>query len=486
MSSTDNWTISDLEKWVEKIEEVASSFGLDWYPQEFEIVDYETMLGLMAYHGVPSYYPHWSFGKAYERQATLYDYGFAGLPYELVINTNPCVAYLMNENSLALHILTMAHVYAHNNFFKNNVNFSRGTRAELVLEFFHASAERIRSYCADPSIGPVKVEKLLDTAHALMWHCSRIPGIGHLSQKEKKQEMLDRINDPHADQWGHLKEKDKIASPDLAKFPVEPEENLLLFIRDYSPQKFEDWEVDILTIVAETFDYFKPQILTKIMNEGWASYWHNRIIRSLGLSADLLLAIDKSHSGVICPPENPLMINPYFVGIKVWQDIFRRYEEPTEEEKVKYGMKGAEGVKQIFHVMRTGNDSAFLRAYLTRELAADLFLFKYDVNGDEFIIDEVAEEDNWKRIRDLLARDVGLGLIPDIRIKDADYNGSRSAYLIHNFDGRHLDKEYAKKTLEHLYYLWSRPVLLETATYKKKEPYIYRFDGKSHTQNRKK
>src|SRR3989338_7452689 len=101
MSSTDKWTISDLEKWTERIEEAASSFGLDWYPQEFEIVDYETMLGLMAYHGLPSYYPHWSFGKAYERQATLYEYGFAGLPYELVININPCVAYLMDENSLA-------------------------------------------------------------------------------------------------------------------------------------------------------------------------------------------------------------------------------------------------------------------------------------------------------------------------------------------------------------------------------------------------
>ena len=486
MNSTDKWTASDLEKWSEKIEKIASSFGLDWYPQEFEIVDYETMLGLMAYHGIPSYYPHWSFGKAYERQATLYEYDFAGLPYELVINTNPCAAYLMNENSLALQILTMAHVYAHNNFFKNNTNFSRGTRAELALEFFHASAERIRSYGADPSIGQEKVEKLLDAAHALMWHCSQVPGIGYVSQKEKKQKILAGVNESHTDRWGHLKEKEKTEPPDLNKLPIKPEENFLLFIRDHSPRKFEDWEVDILTIAAETLDYFKPQILTKIMNEGWASYWHDRIIRSLGLPADLLLEINQSHSAVICPPDNPLTINPYFVGIKVWQDIFRKYEEPTDEEKERYAIKGGEGAKQIFHVMRTGNDSSFLRAYLTKELMTDLFFLKYGASGDQFIVDELVEENNWKKIRNLLARDVGLGLVPDIRIKDADHNGSRSAYLVHNFDGRHLDKEYAKRALEHFYYLWGRPVVLETTTYRRRSPYIYQYDGKSHSQNRKK
>ena len=485
MSSTDEWTVSDLEKWVKRIEEAAASFGLDWYPQEFEIVDYETMLGLMAYHGMPSYYPHWSFGKAYERQTTLYEYGYAGLPYELVINTNPCVAYLMNENSLALQILTTAHVYAHNNFFKGNINFVKGTRAELTLELFHASAERIRSYKADPSIGSEKVEKLLNAAHALMWHCSRIPGAGYVSQKEKKQAVSAKIKDPSTSQWEHLKEKDKAVQLDLDKLPIEPEENLLLFIRDYSPRKFEDWEVDILTIVAETFGYFKPQILTKIMNEGWASYWHDRIIRSLGLPAELLLGINQSHSAVICPPENPLMINPYFVGIKAWQDIFRRYEEPTDEEKEKYGIKGGEGAKQIFHVMKTGNDSSFLRAYLTKELMTELFFFKYGVSGDEFIIDELVGEDNWKKMRDLLARDVGLGLMPDIRIKDADYSGSRLAYLVHDFDGRHLDEEYAKKTLEHFHYLWGRPILLETTAYKGNLPCVYQYDGKNHTQPRK-
>lgn len=484
MSSVNKWTVLDLEEWAKKIEDIASSFGLDWYPQEFEVVDYETMLGLMTYHGLPSYYPHWSFGKAHERQVTLYEYGLVGLPYELVINTTPCVAYLMNENSLALHILTMAHVYAHNNFFKNNINFLKSTRAELILEFFHASAERIRSYRADPSIGSMKVERFIDATHALMWHCSRIPGVGYLPQKDKEQEKVAKINDLHAIQWEHLKEKEKIAPSDLDKFPIEPEENLLLFIRDHSPRKFEDWEADILTIVAETFDYFKPQILTKIMNEGWASYWHNRIIRSLGLPADLLLAIDKSHSDVVCPPENPLMINPYFVGIKVWQDIFRRYEKPTDEEKEKYGIRGAEGAKQIFHVMKTGNDSSFLRAYLTKELMTDLFFFRYGVSGEEFIVDEIVEEDNWRKIRDLLARDMGLGLVPDIRIINADHDSSMSIYLIHTFDGRYLDRDYAQKTIEHLYYLWGRPVFMETRTSKKQAPHIYKFDGKNHSEYR--
>lgn len=480
-----NYTISELEDWTKRIEDVASSFGLDWYPQEFEIVDHETMLGLQAYHGIPSYYPHWSFGKAYERTATLYSYGFVNLPYELVINTNPCVAYLGNQNPLALHLLTISHVYGHNNFFKNNVNFQKGTRAELALEFFHASAERIRGYISDPTIGYLKVEKILNAAHALMYHCSRIPGVGYLIQKEKKANILEKINIPK-DEWEHLKTKGEVELPDLTKIPIEPEENILLFIRDYSPKRLEDWERDILTIVAESFDYFKPQILTKIANEGWASYWHHRIIRALNLPADLRLAIADYHSGVVRAPENPLIINPYWVGFTTWNDIFRKYEEPTSDEKDRHNLVGDEGLSHIFHVMRTTNDPAFLRAYLTKEIMEKLNFFSFKSEGQKLIVDQNVEDKTWKKIRAVLIRDVGLGLVPDIKIKDADHENGRSAYLIHNFDGRHLDKEYTQKTLEHFHYLWGRLLYLETYTFKRQAPYIYKFDGKSHSGYRRK
>lgn len=480
-----DYKISDLENWAKKIEEVAAGFGLDWYPQEFEVIDYETMLGLQAYHGIPSYYPHWSFGKAYERNATFYGYGFVNLPYELVINTNPCIAYLMDQNPLALQILTIAHVYAHNNFFKNNVNFQKGTRAELALEFFHASAERIRGYIADPTIGHLKVEKLLNAAHALMYHCSRVPGVGYATQKEKKLAMLKKLNIPE-DEWEHLKTKKDTELPDLTKTPLEPEENIVLFIRDHSPRGLEDWERDILTIVAESFDYFKPQILTKIANEGWASYWHHRIIRALNLSADLRLAIADYHSGVVCAPENPLMINPYWVGFTLWNDIFRKYEEPTPEEKNRHDLVGGGGLGHVFHVMRTTNDSAFLRAYLTKEVMEKLNFFSFGTDGQKLIVDQKVEDETWRKIKALIIRDVGMGLVPDIRIKDADYEDARSLYLIHNFDDRHLDNEYAQKTIEHIHHLWGRPVYLETFTFKRQAPYIYKFDGKNHSGKKRK
>src|SRR5712671_5694155 len=161
-----NYEISELVEWDNRIREKAAEFGLDWFPQEFEICDHSGMLGYMAYSGMPSHYPHWSFGKAYEKLKTLYDYGVSGLPYEMVINSSPALAYLMRDNSLCLQILTIAHVYGHNDFFKNNFTF-KTTRAEFTTSTFKAHGHRIRRYIEDPSIGLERVETILDAAHAV-------------------------------------------------------------------------------------------------------------------------------------------------------------------------------------------------------------------------------------------------------------------------------------------------------------------------------
>ena len=163
------YTLKDLEEWNEKIEKKATEFGLDYYPQEFEIVGFNEMLAYEAYVGMPSKYPHWSYGKAYEKSKTLYSLNLTGLPYEMVINSNPSLAYLMNENTLLLQILTMAHVYGHNDFFKNNRLFREGTKAYYTLEMFKLDADIIRSYINDPNIGYSRVEKILDAAHALRY-----------------------------------------------------------------------------------------------------------------------------------------------------------------------------------------------------------------------------------------------------------------------------------------------------------------------------
>ena len=170
-----SWTMADLERWDERIRERVEAYGLDVYPQEFEVCDQDAMLGYMAYHGMPSHYPHWSYGKAYEQTKTLYGYGVQGLPYEMVINSDPCLAYLMRDNSLCLQVLTIAHVYGHNDFFKNNFGFKEGTRAGDTISAFKRRAERVRTYIEDPSIGPDLVEAFLDAAHALSLSRSRQP-----------------------------------------------------------------------------------------------------------------------------------------------------------------------------------------------------------------------------------------------------------------------------------------------------------------------
>ena len=187
-----DWTIENLGIWNEKIEALAVDMGLDFYPQEFEMCDYRDMLGYQSYAGMPARYPHWSFGKAFELQRTMYSYGVSGLSYEMVINSNPCLAYLMIDNPLSLQILTMAHVYGHNDFFKNNIHFSK-TRAELALEMFKRHADRVRTYVETPGIGASKVEKILDAAHAIKFQCQRNIFINTISEDEQKSRHFQKI-----------------------------------------------------------------------------------------------------------------------------------------------------------------------------------------------------------------------------------------------------------------------------------------------------
>ena len=188
------YTLKELEEWNVRIEKKATEFGLDYYPQEFEIVGFNEMLAYEAYVGMPSKYPHWSYGKAYEKNKTLYSLNLTGLPYEMVINSNPSLAYLMKENTLLLQILTMAHVYGHNDFFKNNRLFREGTKAYYTLEMFKLDADIIRSYINDPSIGYSRVEKILDAAHALRYQIPRVVGVKELSDEEIKANLIEEYN----------------------------------------------------------------------------------------------------------------------------------------------------------------------------------------------------------------------------------------------------------------------------------------------------
>jgi len=457
------YTLEDLQDWNHRIVELVERFGLDPYAQEFEICDYEQMISYMVYSGMPSHYPHWSYGKSFEKLKTLYDYALTGLPYEMVINSNPAIAYLMRDNTLALQVLTMAHVYGHNDFFKNNFTF-RTIRAEFTIETFKAHANRVRQYIEDPSIGLEKVERILDAAHALSLQCRRNLTIRKQSEAEQKEAKLEDSK-PATDPFQSVHRRKEWVSPDLAKVPLYPEEDILLFIRDHNPHLAE-WEKDLLTIVHEQAQYFIPQIETKIMNEGWASFWHKRILEALDLPQDLRLEFIVRHTQVLSP--HPGGLNPYHIGMKIWEDIERRWSETKPEVEKKPAPKTKSAQEKLFEVREVERDSSFLRRYLTEELVRELNLFEYQSRGNEKVVSKVADDDNWQAIKDTLIQNVGTGTIPVIKVEDSDYGHNRGLFLRHFHDGRDLQLEYAEKTLQYLRQLWGREVALETILNEKK------------------
>jgi len=437
-----DYSIKELEQWNERIEKIVREMGLNCYLQEFELVSYEDMIGYEAYIGMPSHYPHWSYGKAYERTKTLNKYNLSGLPYEMVINSNPCIAYLMKDNTLLLQILTIAHVYGHNDFFKNNRLFKKGTRAELTVEIFKSHAERIREYIADPGIGYKKVERILDAAHALKFQTSRSIEEKKNTDNEKRKALFERIQKP-IDDYPLLTPKHKKEElPDFRKIPVEPEEDILYFLSTYG--RLSDWERDIINIVREETSYFIPQIETKIMNEGWASFWHYNILNRLELPQGLHMEFLKRHNQVIRPIEG--RINPYYIGFKIFEYLYKKYEKSPGK---------------IFEVREIERDQSFIRRYLTYEMCKETNLFENEKFGNEYVITEISDEEGWGKIRNTLAASTGMGSIPVIRVLEW-VPKDNTIILEHVFDGRELEMNYACETMRHIADLWEGNVMLTT------------------------
>ncbi|AOR24446.1 SpoVR family protein [Clostridium taeniosporum] len=441
-----SYTLREIEEWNEKIEKKVIEYGLDFYSQEFEFIDFNEMLGYESYVGMPSRYPHWSFGKAYEKNKMLYSLNLTGLPYEMVINSDPCLAYLMKENTLLLQILTMAHVYGHNDFFKNNRLFREGTNAKYTMEMFKLDADIIRRYINNPSIGYEKVERILDAAHAIRYQIGRVIGAKKLSDEEIKQSMI-KDYESKLDNRDILNQHEEIKFPDLDKIPIEPDDDVVGFIIKYG--NLQEWERTILRIVKRETEYFLPQIETKIMNEGWASYTHYNILKELNLPEGLHFEFLKRHNDVIAPILGGL--NPYYVGFKIFEDLEKRY-----------------GKEKIFEVREIERDSSFLRRYLTKELCEELNLFEYNKRTFDIIIEEVSDEEGWKVIRDNLSYTCGIGEIPYIRVIDLNTK-DYTLTLEHVFDGRELELNYAKETLKYIQELWGRKVKLFTKDSDKKE-----------------
>lgn len=451
-----SWSLDQLKRFESQIKEQVEAYGLDCFPQEFEVCDHHEMLGYMAYHGMPSHYPHWSYGKSYEKTKTLYDHGVSGLPYELVINSDPCLAYLMSDNSLCLQVLTIAHVYGHNDFFKNNFTFTSATDASETIGGFKARADRVRSYIEDPSIGEEAVEEILDAAHALAFCVNPNAAVRQLSVAEQ-EERRDARDDARPGPYAELSVRKPEARPHPDRFPPEPTGDLLAFFRDHHP-KLSDWQRDLLDIVDAETRYFLPQIETKIMNEGWASYWHHKILQNMDLPSDLHVEFLVRHNQVVCP--HPGSINPYHLGFMLWHRIAEEF-----------------GEEKIWEVREVDRDISFLRRFLDPETMRKVDLFAYEPQGDKLVVSEVADEENWETVKAKLLTQVGVGSNPSINVVDADFNGRRELYLQHQHDGRDLHLGYAEKTLKHLFKLWGRRVVLETVVNAKSTRLSFDDDG---------
>ena len=434
-----DYTIKDLEHWNSNIEGLVEHFNLECYEQEFEIISYKDMLDYEAYVGMPSRYPHWSFGKAYEKNRTMYQYNLTGLPYEMVINSDPCLAYLMKENTLLLQILTIAHVYGHNDFFKNNRLFRQGTRARYTIEMFKTHANLIRSYIKDPSIGYDSVERVLNAAHAIKLQLPRVVGGKKADDERLKRELMDEYK-RKSEYQDVLKPYEKPVPPDLAKIPFTPEEDILGFIAQYGD--LEEWERNIIEVVRKETEYFVPQIETKIMNEGWASYWHYNILNELKLPQELHLEFIKRHNDVITPLARSL--NPYYLGFKIFEDIERRF-----------------GREKLFEVRLLERDESFIRRYLTMELCSDMNLFEYMKKGYDYVVENVSDEEGWTEIRNTLCSTCGMGMVPLIRVEDMSPR-DKTLTLQQVYDGRELNMDYAEETIKYISKLWGHTVVLNS------------------------
>lgn len=457
-----------LEQAIEVICQQAKEFKLDFYDMRFEICPADIIYTFGAY-GMPTRFSHWSFGKAFHRMKTQYDYNLSKI-YELVINSDPCYAFLLEGNSLIQNKLVIAHVFAHCDFFKNNAYFQKTSR--YMVDSMAVSAERIRQY--EFRYGHKQVEGFIDAVLAIHEHIDPYFHMRkqHSTGKTKPTKGLNKASEPYDDLW-QIDEKlsETPREEDDLDHDQEPESNLpekdLLYFIMTQAKGLKDWQRDIISIMREEMFYFWPQIETKIMNEGWASLWHARIMRSLDLDEGESIEFAKMHSSVLQPSKYSL--NPYYLGYKIWEDIEKRWDNPSQQDRQKYRRPGGQGLAKIFEVRATENDISFIRNYLTKELVEELDLYLYKKVGYQWQI----TNKEWEQVRNGIVSSMTNGGFPYILVVDGDYHLNGELYLRHEYEGIELDLRYVEKTLPLVYRLWGRNVHLETVVENKRVLFTY-------------
>ena len=424
--------MDELQDWDRKICVLGEALNLDWYPIDYEICDYKEMIGHMAYTGLPTHYRHWSYGKSFDRIQTEYNLGMSGLPYEMIINSNPSISYLMTENPMSTHILTMAHCVGHSDFFKNNRMFNE-TGADTVIDRFKAAGKRVKKYMEDPNIGVDEVEKILDACHSIRFQVPRTPGIKRRSHKELKKYYQRLLQN---DNTGFLEDFN------INRIPLEPDQNILRFIAD-NDRNLLEWQRDLIRIVEQESLYFIPQAFTKIMNEGWACMIHEKIVQALKLPDKYHISFMRLHNQVVRPHLG--QINPYHLGYKIFKYIEKK-----------------EGFEECLRVREIHNDETFIKRFLNQELCQELNLFSFSFDNRAGVnrVSEISDDLGWQTVRDDLIKNVGLNGIPVVLVKELQKDGT--LVLEHQHDGRDIELSEANKVFEFINDLWSGDVKFTT------------------------
>jgi len=473
-----DWSFELIERYHEVIRNTAERYGLDTYPNQLEIITAEQMMDAYASVGMPVNYRHWSYGKEFISTEKSYKRGHMGLAYEIVINSNPCISYLMEENTMAMQALVIAHAaYGHNSFFKGNYLFRMWTDASSIIDYL-VYAKNYVAECEERH-GLDTVEMFLDSCHALSNH-----GVDRYRRPQRKslaQELADRKDrEAYAQQqvndiWRTLPRRaDREEEPrEARRFPDEPQENILYFVEKNAPL-LEPWQREIVRIVRKVSQYFYPQRQTQVMNEGWATFWHHRLLNQMyddgWLTDGVMIEWLKSHTNVVYQPgvgqRGYSGLNPYALGFAMYTDLKRICEQPTDEDRQWFpDIAGSPWLATLDQAMRNYKDESFVGQFLSPKLMRDfrLFAINDDEKESELEVSAIHDDAGYRRVRESLSRQYDLGSRePNIQVWNVNLRGDRSLTLRHfQHNCRPLD-DGAQEVLRHVARLWGFGVHLES------------------------
>jgi len=488
----------ELQRANEEIKAHAKSFGLDFFDTVFEVIDYKQINEIAALGGFPTRYPHWRFGMEYDRLSKSYQFGLHKI-YEMVINNDPCYAYLMRSNSIVDQKLVMAHVYAHCDFFKCNMYFDKTNRKMIDEMANHAT--RVRNYMDKYGIEPVEdfIDTCLSLENLIDYQAEKPDNIYKVEEKDEDDEQRPPLRVPKLKSKGYM---DKFINPDdflksqkeklekerekSKKFPPNPEKDVLLFLQEYAP--LHTWQRDVLSIIREESYYFSPQGQTKIMNEGWASFWHSTIMTQKALKDSEIIDFADHHSGTVFMRSGSL--NPYKLGLELLRDVEDRWDKgkfgkewnecDDYRAKDNWDKKLGLGRQKIFEVRRLCNDVTFIDDYLTMDFAEKFKLFTFEANQRSAQW-EIASRD-FKEIKNKLLFSLTNFGQPFMSVEEANFRNRSELLLDHRHEGFDLKVSEARKVMENLYKIWKKTVNVRTIV--QNENVILTYDGKEHTQEK--